>query len=127
MKSFKLFVENTGNFSIGFFPGAFKPPHKGHFHTAVQAAAENDSVVILVSGSDREGITTDKAFQVWKIYKKYLPKNVSILNVSGSPVVFTRTTSTTDNDTFNSPTNNLQAPFPQSAFTSVPFVEWLFA
>lgn len=122
MKSFKLFVESAGNFSIGFFPGAFKPPHKGHFHTAVQAAAENDSVVILVSGSDREGITTDKAFQVWKIYKKYLPKNVSILNVSGSPVAtIYQVVDIINNGTFTSTAKTL-APTPDAKNISEMFI-----
>jgi len=86
MKSFKLFVEQSSNFSIGFFPGAFKPPHKGHFQTALQASKQNDSVAIIVSGSERDGISTDKAFQVWNVYRKYLPNNVNIFNVAGSPV-----------------------------------------
>jgi len=45
-------------------------------------------------------------------------------NVSGSLLGSARTTSTTVIDTFNRPMNNT---VPQSAFTSVPFVEWLFA
>jgi cytidyltransferase-like protein len=122
MKSFKLFFEKVGNFSIGFFPGAFKPPHKGHFQTAVQAAAENDSVVILVSGSDREGITTDKAFQVWKVYKKYLPKNVSILNVSGSPITtIYQVVDIINNGTFTSTAKTL-APTPDAKNISEMFV-----
>lgn len=114
MKSYKLFVEQSGNFSIGFFPGAFKPPHKGHFLTATQAAKENDSVVILVSGNERDGITTDKAYKVWSIYKKYLPKNVSIFNVSGSPVtIIYQIVDILNNGKFT-PTAKVLAPTPDA-------------
>lgn len=114
MKPFKLFVEQVNNFSIGFFPGAFKPPHKGHFHTAAQAAKENDSVVILVSGSERENITTDKAFKVWEVYKKYLPKNVSIFNVSGSPVTIIYQIIDIINNGSFTPTAKTLAPMPDA-------------
>lgn len=85
MKSFKLFLEQKGT-SIGFFPGAFKPPHKGHFDTAKQAATDNDMAVVLISGSDRDGITTADSYEIWNMYKEYLPKNVYIHTITGSPV-----------------------------------------
>jgi len=86
MKPFKLYVEQSGS-SIGLFPGAFKPPHMGHFETVKKAAAENDVVVVLVSAIDRDNISASESFNVWNIYKPYLPKNVVINVVSGSPVL----------------------------------------
>jgi cytidyltransferase-like protein len=86
MKTFKLYMEQSGS-SIGLFPGAFKPPHKGHFETVKKAAAENDVVVVLVSAIDRDNISAAESFNVWNIYKPYLPKNVVINVVSGSPVL----------------------------------------
>lgn len=86
MKSFKLFLEQKGS-SIGLFPGAFKPPHRGHFDTVKKAAVENNAVVVLVSAIDRDNISASESFNIWNIYKPYLPKNVTINVVSGSPVL----------------------------------------
>ena len=87
MKTFKQFLfEATTGTSIGFFPGAFKPPHKGHFDTAKQAATDNDIAVVLISGSDRDGITTADSYEIWNMYKGYLPENVYIHTITGSPV-----------------------------------------
>ena len=59
MKTFKEFLTEQSGSTIGFFPGAFKPPHKGHFDTAKQAATNNDAAVILVSKIDRDNISSD--------------------------------------------------------------------
>jgi len=88
MKSFKLFTENNkGTFSVGVFPGAFKPPHKGHFDTVKKAAQENNIVFVIISAIDRDNITSKESLNIWNIYKPYLPKNVHYIMVSGSPVL----------------------------------------
>lgn len=38
---------------IGIFPGAFKPPHVGHYTTALNACKTNDRVYIFVSNKSR--------------------------------------------------------------------------
>ena len=38
---------------IGVFPGAFKPPHAGHFYTALNACKANDTVYIFASDKSR--------------------------------------------------------------------------
>ena len=86
MKSYKLFIEQQNAFTVGLFPGAFKPPHKGHYETAKRMALENQAAVLLMPGETREGITPEKALQTWKIYKKTLPKNLFVFIVAGSPV-----------------------------------------
>jgi len=86
MNSFKLFVEQQNAFTVGLFPGAFKPPHKGHFETAKKMANENRAAIVLLSGEARENITPEQSFKVWEIYKKYLPKNLYVFMISGSPV-----------------------------------------
>ena len=49
-----LFFEQLGGQqSIGIFPGAFKPPHMGHFYTALNACKDNDEVYIFVSKKPR--------------------------------------------------------------------------
>ena len=85
MKPFNEFVKK-GNTSIGLFPGAFKPPHKGHFETVKRAALENNKVVVLISAIDRDRITVANSSAIWNIYKPYLPKNVTMQVVGGSPV-----------------------------------------
>lgn len=50
----RLFFEQLGGQqSIGIFPGAFKPPHMGHFYTALNACKDNDEVYIFVSKKPR--------------------------------------------------------------------------
>ena len=49
----KYMFERTGNV-IGIFPGAFKPPHMGHFATALKAATICDKVYMFMSCKDRE-------------------------------------------------------------------------
>jgi len=87
--------------AVALYPGAFKPPHRGHFDvvkklldgthggkiydkdTATQVATsslqgESDNVdpinkvVIFIGGKDRNGISPDISKAIWDIYKKYL-------------------------------------------------------
>lgn len=87
--------------AVALYPGAFKPPHRGHFEvvkkllngthggklydkdTAAQVATsslqgESDNVdpinkvVIFIGGKDRNGISPDISKAIWDIYKKYL-------------------------------------------------------
>ena len=84
------------------YPGAFKPPHRGHFevvkrllnnthgghpydidsHKEAGAAAlggkeskadQIDKVYIFIGGGERNGLTKEEAMAVWNIYAKYLP------------------------------------------------------
>lgn len=86
MKSFKLYMEQQNAFTVGLFPGAFKPPHKGHFETAKRMCDENRIAVVLVSSETRENITAEQSLKIWEIYKKYLPKNLHVFQSSGSPI-----------------------------------------
>lgn len=87
--------------AVALYPGAFKPPHRGHFEvvkkllngthggklydkdTAAQVATsslqgESDNVdsinkvVVFIGGKDRNGISPDISKAIWDIYKKYL-------------------------------------------------------
>jgi len=93
--------------AVAIFPGAFKPPTKGHF-VAVKELATNtfkaakwdsdqtgkitpgtlrskkaedkvDTVVVIISNKARNGISAEDSLKVWNIYKKYLPNNVDII------------------------------------------------
>jgi len=93
--------------AIAIFPGAFKPPTKGHF-LAVKELATNtfkaakwdsdqtgkitpgtlrskkaddkvDTVVVIISNKARNGISAEDSLKIWNIYSKYLPGNVDII------------------------------------------------
>ena len=70
---------------IAVFPGAFKPPHKGHMNVVEHFADIADQVVILISPLDRKtpaGKPIDKGVseKIWQIYidEKGLGNKVSI-------------------------------------------------
>jgi len=71
---------------IGVFPGAFKPPHKGHFNVVKRLSDMCDEVQVFISPKTREGITADESYKVWELYKTLLPGNVNFLVVDENPV-----------------------------------------
>ena len=73
-------------YTIGVFPGAFKPPHKGHFDVVKRLADMCDEVQVLISPKTREGVTADESYKVWELYKTLLPSNVNFLVVDENPV-----------------------------------------
>jgi len=58
---------------IGIFPGAFKPPHLGHFQMISRAARDNDDVYIFISPKEREGVTAEQSLAILSIYSKLIP------------------------------------------------------
>ena len=87
---------------IALYPGAFKPPHRGHFEVvksllngkhggkvydidsyaevgASDLKGEEDKlkpinkVLVVIGGGERNGITKEESMAVWKVYAKYLP------------------------------------------------------
>lgn len=52
--------QDTNVIKIGIFPGAFKPPHIGHYTTAYDACMNNDRVYIFVSDKPRPLSTQQK-------------------------------------------------------------------
>jgi cytidyltransferase-like protein len=72
--------------TIAIFPGAFKPPHKGHFEVVKQLLNKADEVVVLVSPKTREGIDADESVKVWELYKTILDGTVEIRLSEGSPI-----------------------------------------
>jgi len=84
------------------YPGAFKPPHRGHFEVVKRLLNNNhgghpynvdttydagtdalggkestaepiDKVYVFIGGGERNGLTKEEATAVWKMYAKYLP------------------------------------------------------
>ena len=99
---------------IALYPGAYKPPHKGHFtvvkrlldgsHNGVVYDIDNyiqagekalkgdkrnsskiDKVVIFIGGNTRNGLTPEHAETIWNIYKKYLG-NIEIVKGEKNPM-----------------------------------------
>jgi hypothetical protein len=81
---------------IGLFPGAYKPPHRGHYHTANVSASKADSLYIIISNSPREDINGEVARDVWEVYRDYILRDnpgtdvqVKMLDYAASPVAIT--------------------------------------
>jgi len=72
--------------TIAIFPGAFKPPHKGHFEVVKKLLQNADQVVVLISPKTREGVTADESVAVWELYKTLLDGSVEIRVASENPV-----------------------------------------
>lgn len=72
--------------TIALYPGAFKPPHKGHFDVVQKLLETADKVIILVSSKPRDGFTAEESVEVWNLYKHTLDGDVEIKVVEGSPV-----------------------------------------
>lgn len=79
-------LEAEGQPTIALFPGAFKPPHKGHFAAVKKLLEQADQVVVLISPKTREGVTADESVKIWDLYKTLLNGNVEIRVAAESPV-----------------------------------------
>ena len=76
----------TDKQTIALFPGAFKPPHKGHLEVVKQLLQKSDQVVVLVSPKTREGVTADESVEIWDLYKTILDGSVEIKISEESPI-----------------------------------------
>ena len=103
---------------IALYPGAFKPPHRGHFNVVKSlldgsyngtvynkddykqkgsevmkgSSTEKpkiDKVVVFVGGGERNGIDKEESTHIWNIYKKHL-KNVEIVDGQKNPMFAAR-------------------------------------
>lgn len=102
--------------AVALYPGAFKPPHRGHFEL-VKSLLNNsakgtaytldtykeaglkalertnkdydkvDKVVIFIGGAERNGLKQSHAEKVWQIYAKHLPGAVEIIAGSMNPML----------------------------------------
>ncbi|MDA7492360.1 hypothetical protein N8445_00175 [bacterium] len=99
---------------IALYPGAYKPPHRGHFNVvkslldgsyngtiydkdnykekgAELFAGEKgkkpkiDKVLVFIGAGERNGITKEESMSIWKIYSEYLT-NVEILDGGSNPM-----------------------------------------
>lgn len=74
-----------------FYPGKFKPPHKGHFDAALNLASRNyvTSVEVIISNKTVDGITPEDALAIWQLYlgAKPNPKIKAKISTEESPIV----------------------------------------
>jgi hypothetical protein len=74
-----------------FYPGKFKPPHKGHFDAALNLASRNyvTSVEVIISNKVVDGITPEDALAIWQLYldAKPNPKIKAKISTEESPIV----------------------------------------
>jgi hypothetical protein len=63
---------NEASSDVGpcFYPGKFKPPHKGHFEAAKYLASKPyiNKVYVIISNVTKYGITPQDSLNIWKEY-----------------------------------------------------------
>ena len=102
---------------IALYPGAYKPPHSGHFEIASSllkgmqgrvysidnykdagpsalskdsdTSVKVDKVVVFIGAGERNGITQAQSEAIWKIYQKYIP-NLEIVTSVKNPMIEAR-------------------------------------
>ena len=102
---------------IALYPGAYKPPHSGHFEIASSllkgmqgrvysidnykdagpsalskdsdTSVKVDKVVVFIGAGERNGITQAQSEAIWKIYQKYI-SNLEIVTSVKNPMIEAR-------------------------------------
>ena len=70
----KLLLEQLTE-KVSLYPGAFKPPHRGHVVTILRSIDDKtDKVIIFISTKEREDVDVEEAIEVWDLYKSNLPE-----------------------------------------------------
>lgn len=74
-----------------FYPGKFKPPHKGHYAAAKNLASRDyiKIVNVIISKKIIDGITPEESLMIWNMYLKAEPNpKISVkISSASSPVV----------------------------------------
>ena len=74
-----------------FYPGKFKPPHKGHYEAAKALAAKDyiTKVYVIISRKVIDGITPEDSLMIWNMYLKAEPNPKITVRISTdqSPIV----------------------------------------
>lgn len=74
-----------------FYPGKFKPPHKGHFEAAKELASKNyiTKVFVIISNKVIDGITPEDSLAIWNMYldAEKITKVTVRISTDESPIV----------------------------------------
>lgn len=67
-----------------FYPGKFKPPHKGHFEAAKYLASKPyiNKVYVIISNVTKYGITPQDSLYIWNEYLKAEPNPKISVSIS---------------------------------------------
>ena len=74
-KIYNKLAEAASPSAVTYFPGSFKPPHKGHFN-AVKSLASRPfvtQVVVIIGQKEKNGINANMSKDIWNIYLKAQP------------------------------------------------------
>jgi D-ribose pyranose/furanose isomerase RbsD len=79
-----LLREGSPDVGPCFFPGKFKPPHKGHFEAAKYLASLNyiNKVYVIISNVTKFGITPEDSLYIWQEYLKAEPNPKISVSIS---------------------------------------------
>jgi len=59
---------------VVLYPGAFKPPHRGHVATILGSNNEFvDKYIVFVSTKTREDVEVEESIKAWNLYKQTIP------------------------------------------------------
>jgi Zn-dependent peptidase ImmA (M78 family)/nicotinamide mononucleotide adenylyltransferase len=60
---------------IVFYPGNFKPPHKGHYASVMELAARayTIKIIVIISNKTSDNITPEESMAIWDIFLKANP------------------------------------------------------
>jgi hypothetical protein len=76
--------------TICYYPGGFKPPHKGHYEVVKDLASRNNvtKVIVLIGHKERDGITKEMSLKIWDLYQQIQPISKLIIRIADneSPV-----------------------------------------
>jgi hypothetical protein len=81
-----IISEQDDRETIALYPGGYKPPTKGHYHSFDYILQDADRGVIFIGKKERDGITAEQSKQIWEIYAKYLGKPVEVIISDVTPV-----------------------------------------
>lgn len=83
----EIIIEPTPK-KVALYPGAFKPPHRGHFELVQRLSKVSDEVLIIISPIARDGFTAEQSLSAWKLYLPSLPKAKVVISDIASPVAY---------------------------------------
>ena len=82
----KIISEDENTETVALYPGGYKPPTKGHYHSFDYILQDADKGVIFIGKKERDGITAEQSKQIWEIYAKTLGKPVEVIISNVTPV-----------------------------------------
>lgn len=67
-----------------FYPGKFKPPHKGHYEAAAELASRDyvKQVNVIISRKTIDGITPEDSLIIWNMYLRAEPNPKITVKIS---------------------------------------------